>query len=106
MKPLFAKPLSIVQPIEDSSSQCQKFVKTTHLLLGAYYFFVENINGKSDKISKAFEVLENSYNMGTCIHYFKEYLAADIKGDEEFYVNVVSTFMAKSTSLTNEERRK
>ena len=53
-------------------------------------------------ISKAFEVLENAHKIGTCICYFKEYLVSDIKGDEEFYVGVVSTSMAKSMLTIDE----
>lgn len=54
MYPLFAKPLSIVQSIEDSLSQSWKFDKISHLLLGVHSFVAENIKGKDDMISEAF----------------------------------------------------
>lgn len=57
-------------------------------------------------ISEAFEALENVHKIGTRIHSFKEYLVSYIKGDEEFYVKFVSTFMAKVASFTDEARRK
>ena len=41
-----------------------------------------------------------------CICSFREYLIANIKSNEEFYVGVVSIFVAKATLMTNEERRK
>lgn len=55
---------------------------------------------------KAFEVLENTHNIGTRIQSFKEYLGIDIRSDEEFYVSVVSTFVTRVTSITNETSRK
>lgn len=57
-------------------------------------------------ISKPFQVIENTLKIGTHIHYFKEYLAAHIRSDEEFYVGVVSTFVSTSTSMTDEAGRK
>ena len=47
-----------------------------------------------------------AHKTGTHICSFKEYLASDIKGDEELYVGVVSTFMAKVVLITVEARRK
>ena len=44
--------------------------------------------------------------IGTHLHSFKEYLAIDVRNDEEFYVGVVSTFIARFTSMTNEMRKK
>ena len=57
-------------------------------------------------ISESFEVLENYQRIGTCICSSKEYIVADIKNDEEFYVSVASTFMVRVTSMSNEVRKK
>ena len=57
-------------------------------------------------ISEAFKVLENAHKIFTCICSFKEYLASYIKGDEEFYDGVVSTFVAKVMLMIDEARRK
>ena len=35
---LFVKPLSVVQPIEDSLGQCHKFQKVTFFLVGVHSF--------------------------------------------------------------------
>ena len=63
---------------------------------------MENINGRYDMILDAFEVLENAHNIGTCIHSFKEYFTIDIRSGEWYYFCVVSTFMERDTSTTNE----
>ena len=57
-------------------------------------------------ILEAFEVLENAHKIGTHVCSFKEYLTSDINRDEEFYVGVVSTFVARVMSLTNEAIKK
>ena len=51
-------------------------------------------------------MLENTHKISTHIHSFKEYLEADIKSDEEFYAGVFSIFMARSTLIIDEKRRK
>lgn len=57
-------------------------------------------------IFEDFWVLENTHKISTHIHSFKEYLEADIKSDEEFYAGVFSIFMARSTLIIDEKRRK
>lgn len=57
-------------------------------------------------IFESFEVLQNDRNIGTHIHSFKEYLVENIRSDEEFHVDVVSTFVAIATSMNDEARRR
>jgi hypothetical protein len=57
-------------------------------------------------IYKYFEVLENAHKIVTHICSFKEYFVGNIRNGEEFYVGVVSTFVYKVSSMTNEERKK
>ena len=47
-------------------------------------------------------MLEYSHKIDTHINYFKEYLGADIKSYEEFYIGFVSIFMAIGTLMTDE----
>lgn len=57
-------------------------------------------------IYEVFEVLENTPNICTHLHSLKECLGVGIRNDEEFYVDVVSTFMARATTIINEEKKK
>lgn len=67
---------------------------------------MENIKGIVDIISEAFEVLENVQRNGNHLCSFKEYLEEDVRNDEEFYVDAVSTFVARVSSMTDEMRMK
>lgn len=57
-------------------------------------------------ICEAFEVQENDKRIGTRLSSFKEYLAVDIRKDEEFDVSTTATFMDRVTSMIDDARKK
>ena len=71
LNPLFAKPLVIVQSVEESLSQFRKIDKGTHLLSGIRSCVVESIKARAYLILEAFEILENVHKIGTHIRSFK-----------------------------------
>lgn len=64
------------------------------------------LKGKIDIISEAFEALEIVQRIRNCFHFFKDYLAANVRNDEEFYISVVSIFVAKVLSMADQVRKK
>lgn len=79
---LFARPLTIVQPMEDSLSHSRKIEKITWLLAGFRAFVANNIKGRIDIIFEDYEVLENVRIIVISLHSFKEHLVAGVKNDE------------------------
>lgn len=92
--------------MEDFVGHSWKFDKITQLLAGACAFIMKNIKGRVDLIFEAFEVLENVQRIGNSLHSFIEYLVANVRNNEELYVNANSTFVARISSMTDEMRKK
>lgn len=69
-------------------------------------FVAENIEGRIDIISKDYEVLGNVQIIGNRVFSFKNYVAVGVKNDEQFHISVVSTYVARVLSITNDMRKK
>lgn len=105
-RPLLVEHISIVHLVLGFPSQAYKIYKVTQLLSRIRSFVLEGIKSQEDLITEAFETMENVQKMGTHIRSFKELLTSDIKHDEDFFLNYVSTFALKVQSLTEEAGKK
>jgi hypothetical protein len=56
-------------------------------------------------ITKDWENSKNMISFGSMVHVFHEYLQADLKNEEGFYLNVVVTFGVKVSNMIELWRR-
>jgi len=56
-------------------------------------------------ITEAWEMSKNMVSFGTRAHSFHEYLQADLKNEQGFYLDAVLPFGVKVTSMTEFKRR-
>lgn len=69
-------------------------------------FVEEGIKEREELISQEFDIIENAHKIITHIKSFKEYLTTYTNHDEEFHLNIVSTFVMKDLSHTEESIKK
>ena len=103
---LVVETLSIVHSIEESLVHAHKKDKVNWLLSGIKLFVEECIKTIMDLIYEAFEILENTQNMGNRIRTLKDLLTSNLNRDQEFSVNHLSTFVKKVESLIKETWRR
>jgi hypothetical protein len=64
-----------------------------------------NINKIMALIIEAWEISKNIASFGSRVHAFHEYLQADLKNEEGFYLDVVVPFGIKFSNMTKLRRR-
>jgi hypothetical protein len=64
-----------------------------------------NINKRMELITKSWEMSKNMVSFGRRSHYFHEYLQADIKNEQGFYLDVVLLFGFKVIRMMESRRR-
>jgi hypothetical protein len=99
--PLFATPLAMVRP----TTPTQKLKGSEILLTSAQGYVENNIYKRMELIIEAWEMLKNMVYFGTRAHSFHEYLQANIKNEQGFYLNVVLPFGFKVTGMMEFRRR-
>jgi hypothetical protein len=65
----------------------------------------KNINKIMELIIEAWEMSNNMVSFGTRAHAFHEYLQANIKNDQGFYLDAVLPFGFEVTGMTKSRRR-
>ena len=73
---------------------------------GIHEFITKNIKRRIDIIFEAYEVLENAKRVGGQFHAFKEYLEANLNNDGKFYLNAISIFISKVSSMNDDKRKR
>jgi hypothetical protein len=99
--PLFATPLAMIGP----TAPATKLKGSTSLLTSARGYVEKNINRRMELITEAWEMSKNMVSFGTRAHAFHEYLQADLKNEQGFYLDAVLPFGVKVTGMTEFRRR-
>jgi hypothetical protein len=98
--PLLSSPLSIVKP----TTPIVKLKGSSRLLTSSRTYVEINIKKRMALITKAWEVSKNIVSFGLRVHAFHEYLQADLKNKEGFYIEVVLPFGTKVSNMTELRR--
>lgn len=85
--PMLASPLAMIEP----TTLATKLKGSTCLLTSARGYVENNINKMMKLITEAWEMSKSMVYFGTKANAFHEYLQADLKNDEGFYLDVVCT---------------
>jgi hypothetical protein len=64
-----------------------------------------NIKRRIELITKSWEMSKSMVSFGTRSHSFHEYLQADLKNEQGFYLDVVVPFGVKFIGMTEFKRR-
>jgi hypothetical protein len=99
--PLLSSPLSIVRP----TTPVVKLKGSSSLLTSSRSYVEINIKKRMALITEAWEVLKNIVSFGSRVHAFHEYLQADLKNEEGFYLDVVLPFGNKVSNMMELRRR-
>jgi hypothetical protein len=73
---------------------------TSSLLTSIRRYVGENIKKIMSLILETWELENNFVSLGSRMTNFRQYLQDDLENDEEFYKGVVSTFVAKVSSVS------
>jgi hypothetical protein len=99
--PLFTNPLTIVRPTTPAAK-----LKGPSSLLTSFRIYIEiNIKKITTLITEACEVSKNIVYFGSRAHAFHEYLQANLKNEEVFYLDDVLPFGNKVSNMTELRRR-
>jgi len=99
--PLLASPLKIVRP----TTPTDKLKGYSSLLILAKSYVERNIKKRMALITEAWEISKNMVSFGLRAHAFHEYLQADIKNEEDFYLDVMVPFGILVSNMTELKRR-
>jgi hypothetical protein len=99
--PLLSSPLTIVRPTTPTA----KLKGSSSLLTSARSYVERNIKKRMALITEAWEISKNIVSFGSRAHAFHEYLQADLKNEEGFYLDVVLPFGNKVSNMTELRRR-
>jgi hypothetical protein len=100
-KPLFVEPLLMIvldkfpEGVNGSSS---KFTRDVKLLMGVRKYVAKIINKIIDIIMEAMKIATEASVMARRLCSLKEFLQKVLQTDEQFYKNVVSTFLTRMSS--------
>jgi hypothetical protein len=106
-KPLFAEPLAIIslnQMPPSTPRTSTRVRKAAKLMSRVRLCIAKNINKQLNIISQAWEVSSGLINLSQRITSFTEYLKRDLEHHEVFYKNVLSTFIAQVSNLSDYQR--
>jgi hypothetical protein len=99
--PLFTTPLAMIEP----TTLVKKLKGSASLLTSARGYVEKNIKRRMQLITKSWEISKSVVFFGTRAHDFHEYLLADLKNEQGFYLDVVVPFGVKATSMIEFRRR-
>ena len=99
--PVLASPLAIIGPTTPATI----FKASSSLLTSARDYVEKKIKKRMELITQAWEISKNMVSFGTRAHAFHEYLQADLKNEEGFYLDAVIPFSFKFTNMTELRRR-
>jgi hypothetical protein len=99
--PVLASPLAMIGP----TTPVEKLKGSTSLLTSSRGYVEKNIKKIMELITEAWEMSKSMVSFGTSTHAFHEYLQADLKNEEGFYLDVVVPFGVKVTNMTELRRR-
>jgi hypothetical protein len=94
-------PLAIVGP----TTPAAKLKGSSSSLTSARSYAENNIKKRIALITEAWEISKNMISFGSRAHAFHEYLQADLKNEEGFYLDVVIPFGVKVSNMTELRRR-
>jgi hypothetical protein len=99
--PLFDTPLEMVESIALASN-----LKGSATLITLARDYVENnIKKIMELIIEAWKMSKNMVSFAKRAHVFHEYLQADLKNEQGFYLDAVLPFGVEVTSMTESRRR-
>jgi hypothetical protein len=99
--PVLANPLAMIEP----TTPVTKLKGSTSLLTSTMGYVENNIKKRMKLITKSWEMSKSMASFGTRAHAFHEYLQADLKNEEGFYLDAVVPFIFKVTNMTELRRR-
>jgi hypothetical protein len=99
--PILASPLTMIKPTTSGT----KFKGSSSFLMVVRNYVERNIKKRMSLIMEAWEVSKNIVSFGSRAHAFHEYLQADFKNEEGFYIDVVLPFGIKVSNMTEAKRR-
>jgi hypothetical protein len=79
---------------------CEKLKGSTSLLTSARGYVEKNIKRRMELITESWEMSKSMVSFGTRAHAFHEYLQADLKNEQGFYLDAVVPFGVKVTGMT------
>jgi hypothetical protein len=94
--PVLASPLTIIGP----TTPATKLKGSVSLLTSARGYVEDNIKKIMEIITKAWGMSKIMFSFGTRAHAFNEYLQADLKNEEGFYLDTAVPFGFKVTNMT------
>jgi hypothetical protein len=99
--PLLANPLSIAMPSTPAAN-----LKRSSNLLTSYKIYVENnIKKIMELVTEAWKTSQTITSLGTREHSLLEHLQAELKDEENFYLNTVLHFGSIVNNMTETKRR-
>jgi hypothetical protein len=99
--PLLASSLAILRPTTPTT----KLKRSSSLLILGKIYVENNINKRMALITEAWEISKNMISFGSRVHAFHDYLQADLKNEEYFYLDVVISFGVKVSNMSELRRR-
>jgi hypothetical protein len=106
--PIFSNPIATMHPWESfygMTKSSSRLRGTLSLLIIFKRYVEENIKTIMSLILEARESKNNFVCLGSRITNFRQYLQADLENDEELCKGVVSTFIAKVSSVSELQRK-
>jgi hypothetical protein len=98
---VLASPLAMIGPTTPATK-----LKGSEILLTSSRGYVEkNIKKRMELIIEAWEMSKSMVSFGMRAHSFHEYLQADLKNKEDFYLDAVVPFGFKVTNMIVLRRR-
>jgi hypothetical protein len=94
--PILASPLTMIKPTAPSIN----FKGSSSLLTTVGNYVEKNIKKIMSLVIEAWEVSKIIFSFGSREHAFHEYLQADFKNEEGFYIDVVLPFGTKFSNMT------
>jgi nucleoside-triphosphatase THEP1 len=99
--PFLSIPLEIVGPAMPTA----KIKGSSSLLTSARSYVENNIKKRMALITESWEISKSIVSFGSRAHAFLEYLQADLKNEEGFYLDVMVPFGIKVTNMSELKRR-
>jgi hypothetical protein len=99
--PLLAIPLAIVRPAMPAT----KIKGSSSLLTSSRSYVENNIKKRMALITKSWEISKSMIYFGSRAHAFLEYLQADLKNEEGFYLDAMVPFGIKVSNMSELKRR-
>ena len=100
--PILATPFTMIGPhniFQEIPRSCSRVKGISNLIFASRYFVEENIMKRMSLILDLWDMEKIFSTLGLRVQNTKEYLGADLKNDEGFYVDEVEMFVAKVLTM-------